>query len=105
MILPRCLITPYRETASKEHPAQPRKSIRRYIRPLCQLGATASKHRVPRFRKVASTLPVSASLAQVWLALRDSLEDIRQRAAGGAGDPGGQDKEQEGGPEKGRPAA
>ena len=46
-------------------------------------------------------LPVSGSLAQVWLALRDSLEDIRERAARGPRDSGGE----EGGPEKGLPAA
>ncbi|HZC61593.1 MAG TPA: Clp protease N-terminal domain-containing protein [Streptosporangiaceae bacterium] len=45
--------------------------------------------------------PGSAGLGQVWLALRDSLEDIRERAARGSGGPG----DQEGGPEKGRPAA
>ena len=43
--------------------------------------------------------PGSAGLGQVWLALRDSLEDIRAaRGPGGLGD-------QESGPEKGRPAA
>ena len=46
-------------------------------------------------------LPVSGSLAQVWLALRDSLEDIRERAARGPRDSGGE----EDGPEKGLPAA
>ena len=45
--------------------------------------------------------PGSAGLGQVWLALRDSLEDIRERAARGPRDSGGE----EGGPEKGRPAA
>ncbi len=45
--------------------------------------------------------PGSAGLGQVWLALRDSLEDIRERAARGSGGPG----DQESGPEKGRPAA
>ena len=45
--------------------------------------------------------PGSAGLAQVWLALRDSLEDIRERAARGSGDSGGE----ESGPEKGQPAA
>ena len=45
--------------------------------------------------------PGSAGLGQVWLALRDSLEDIREHAAGGSGDAG----DQESGPEKGRPAA
>jgi ATP-dependent Clp protease ATP-binding subunit ClpC len=62
---------------------------------------------------IPGDLPVSASLAQVWLALRDSLEDIRQHAAGGTARPGGPEKGQadppgkgeEGGPEKGRPAA
>ena len=46
-------------------------------------------------------LPVSGGLAQVWLALRDSLEDIRERAARGPRDSGGE----EDGPEKGLPAA
>ena len=46
---------------------------------------------------IAGGLPVSGSLAQVWLALRGSLEDIRERAAGGSGGPRGQ--------EEGRPAA
>ncbi len=32
---------------------------------------------------ITGDLPVSGSLAQVWLALRDSLEDIREHAAGG----------------------
>ncbi|MGH3070003.1 MAG: Clp protease N-terminal domain-containing protein [Streptosporangiaceae bacterium] len=45
--------------------------------------------------------PGSAGLGQVWLALRDSLEEIRERAAGGPGDSG----DEESGPEKGRPAA
>ena len=44
--------------------------------------------------------PGSAALARVWLALRDSLEDVRERAARGSQDPGG-----ESGPEKGQPAA
>ena len=50
---------------------------------------------------ITGDLPVSGSLAQVWLALRDSLEDIREHAARGSRDCGGG----EGGPEKGRPAA
>ncbi len=50
---------------------------------------------------IPGDLPVSGSLAQVWLALRDSLEDIREHAARGSRDFGGE----EGGPEKGRPAA
>ena len=45
--------------------------------------------------------PGSDGLGQVWLALRDSLEDIRERAARGSRDSGGG----ESGPEKGRPAA
>ena len=58
---------------------------------------------------ISGDLPVSGSLAQVWLALRDSLEDIREHAAGGSQGPvqqeGGPGKDQEGGPGKGRPAA
>ena len=45
--------------------------------------------------------PGSAALGQVWLALRDSLEDIRERGAAGPRDSG----DPESGPEKGRPAA
>jgi hypothetical protein len=45
--------------------------------------------------------PGSAGLGQVWLALRDSLEDIRERAARGSGGSG----DQESGPEQGQPAA
>lgn len=45
--------------------------------------------------------PASASLGQVWLAVRDSLEEIRERAAGRS-----RDAIDEGeGREKGRPAA
>ena len=59
---------------------------------------------------ITGDLPVSGSLAQVWLALRDSLEDIRERAAGDSRGPGRQQgsgpvEGQEGAPEKGRPAA
>ncbi len=59
---------------------------------------------------ITGDLPVSGSLAQVWLALRDSLEDIREHAAGGSRGPGRQQEGgtaqgQEGGTEKGRPAA
>ena len=60
--------------------------------------------RAPEPGIIPGDLPVSASLAQVWLALRDSLEDIRVAAAGGSDGPGEQEG-QEGGPEKGRPAA
>ena len=45
--------------------------------------------------------PGSAGLGQVWLALRDSLEDIRERAARGSGESGGE----ESGPQKDQPAA
>ena len=45
--------------------------------------------------------PGSAGLGQVWLAVRDGLEDIRERASRGSGGPG----DQESGPEKSRPAA
>ncbi len=45
--------------------------------------------------------PGSAGLGQVWLALRDSLEDIRERAARGSDDSG----DEESGPEQGQPAA
>jgi ATP-dependent Clp protease ATP-binding subunit ClpC len=50
---------------------------------------------------IPGALPAGAALSQVWLALRDSLEDIRERAADGSRDSGGE----ESGPEKGRPAA
>ncbi|HEY1702247.1 MAG TPA: Clp protease N-terminal domain-containing protein [Trebonia sp.] len=45
--------------------------------------------------------PGSAGLGQVWLALRDSLEGIREQAAGGPGESGSG----ESGPGQGRPAA
>jgi ATP-dependent Clp protease ATP-binding subunit ClpA len=63
---------------------------------------------------IPGALPAGAGLSQVWLALHDSLEDIREHAArsGGSGGPDqgaqektGQEKNQEAGPEKGRPAA
>jgi hypothetical protein len=47
---------------------------------------------------IPGALPAGAGLSQVWLALRDSLEDIREHAARGAGG-------EESGPEKGQPAA
>jgi ATP-dependent Clp protease ATP-binding subunit ClpA len=37
---------------------------------------------------ISGVLPAAASLSNVWLALRDSLEDIRQRAASPASSPG-----------------
>ena len=72
---------------------------------LARTAAEALGGRVPEPGSIPGDLPVSDSLAQVWLALRDSLEDIRERAAAGSG--GGQQEggPQEGGPEKGRPAA
>ena len=45
--------------------------------------------------------PGSDGLGQVWLALRDSLEDIRERAARGSRDSGGGESGGESGPEKG----
>ena len=75
------------------------------LQALAQAAADALGDQAPEPGTIPGDLPASASLAQVWLALRDGLEDIRQRAAGGSVDPGGQGKEQEGGPEKGRPAA
>jgi ATP-dependent Clp protease ATP-binding subunit ClpC len=77
---------------------------------LARAAAEALGDRVPEPGSIPGDLPTSDSLAQVWLALRDSLEDIRERAATGSG--GGQQEggpqegsPQEGGPEKGRPAA
>ena len=75
------------------------------LQALARAAADALGDQAPEPGTIPGDPPASASLAQVWLALRDSLEDIRQRAAGGSADPGGQPKEQEGGPEKGRPAA
>ncbi len=75
------------------------------LQALAQAAAEALGDQAPEPGTIAGDLPVSASLAQVWLALRDSLEDIRQRAAGGAAGASGPEKGQEGGPEKGRPAA
>jgi len=77
------------------------------LQALAQAAVDAVGDRASEPGTIAGDLPVSESLAQVWLALHDSLEDIRQRAAG-AGAPGDRDAEekgQEGGPEKGRPAA
>jgi ATP-dependent Clp protease ATP-binding subunit ClpC len=75
------------------------------LQALARAASDALGDQAPEPGTIPGDLPVSASLAQVWLALRDSLEDIRQRAAGGSVDPSGQEREQEGGPEKGRPAA
>jgi hypothetical protein len=75
------------------------------LRALAQAAVEALGGQAPEPGTIAGDLPVSASLAQVWLALRDSLEDIRQRAAGGSAGASGREEGQEGGPEKGRPAA
>jgi ATP-dependent Clp protease ATP-binding subunit ClpC len=82
---------------------------------LARAAAEALGDRVPEPGSIPGDLPTSDSLAQVWLALRDSLEDIRERAATGSGggpqegapQEGGPQEggPQEGGPEKGRPAA
>ena len=53
---------------------------------------------------IPGALPASDSLSQVWLALRDSLEDIREHAAGARGS-GGPEPGLESGPEQGQPAA
>jgi hypothetical protein len=50
---------------------------------------------------IPGALPAGAGLSQVWLALRDSLEDIREHAAGRSGESGGP----EGGQDKNQPAA
>jgi ATP-dependent Clp protease ATP-binding subunit ClpC len=81
------------------------------LQALARAAAEALGNQAPEPGTIPGDLPVSASLAQVWLALRESLEDIRQRAVGGAGDPGRQEEGQkegesgEGGPQQGRPAA
>ena len=53
---------------------------------------------------IPGALPAGAGLSQVWLTLRDSLEDIREHAAG-ARSPGGPEQGRESGPEQGQPAA
>jgi ATP-dependent Clp protease ATP-binding subunit ClpA len=75
------------------------------LQTLARAAVEALGDRVPEPSTIPGDVPVSDSLAQVWLALRDSLEDIRQRALGAASDPGRQEKGQEGGPEKDQPAA
>jgi ATP-dependent Clp protease ATP-binding subunit ClpC len=72
---------------------------------LARAAAEALGDRVPEPGSIPGDLPTSDSLAQVWLALRDSLEDIRERAATGSGGGPQEGGPQEGGPEKGRPAA
>jgi ATP-dependent Clp protease ATP-binding subunit ClpC len=78
------------------------------LQALARAAAEALGNQAPEPGTIPGDLPVSASLAQVWLALRESLEDIRQRAVGGAGrqEEGQKDGEGgEGGPQQGRPAA
>jgi ATP-dependent Clp protease ATP-binding subunit ClpA len=75
------------------------------LQALARAAVEALGDRVPEPGTIPGDVPDSDSLAQVWLVLRDSLEDIRQRAAGAASDPGGREKGEEGGPEKGQPAA
>jgi ATP-dependent Clp protease ATP-binding subunit ClpC len=78
------------------------------LQALAQAAVEALGDQAPEPGTIPGGLPVGGSLAQVWLALRDSLEDIRERAAGGSREPGdssAQEEGQEGGPEKGRPAA
>ena len=75
------------------------------LQALARAAVEALGDRVPEPGTIPGDLPLGDSLAQVWLALRDSLEDIRQRAAGAAGEAGRREKGQEGGPERGQPAA
>jgi hypothetical protein len=76
------------------------------LQALARAAVEALGDHVPEPGTIPGDVPVSDSLAQVWLALRDSLADIRERALGGRGDAGSQPEEGgEGGPEKGRPAA
>jgi ATP-dependent Clp protease ATP-binding subunit ClpA len=77
---------------------------------LAQAAVDALGDQVTEPGTIGGDLPVSGSLAQVWVALHDSLEDILKRAVRGSREPGGeppgdQEQGQEGGPEKGRPAA
>ena len=76
------------------------------LQALARAAADALGDQAPEPGTIPGDLPVSASLAQVWLALRQSLADIRERALGGPADASSQPAEgREGGPEKGRPAA
>ena len=79
------------------------------LQALAQAAVEALGDQAPEPGTIPGGLPVGGSLAQVWLALRDSLADIRERALGGPGDPASQQEEGgeggEGGPAKGRPAA
>ncbi len=62
------------------------------LQALAQAAFDAVGDRATEPGTIVGSLPVSGSLARVWLALRDSLEDIRERAAGGSGDPGREEK-------------
>jgi ATP-dependent Clp protease ATP-binding subunit ClpC len=75
------------------------------LQALAQAAVEALGDQAPEPGTIAGDLPVGGSLAQVWVALRDSLEDIRERAVGSSHESGGEDEGREGGPEKGRPAA
>jgi ATP-dependent Clp protease ATP-binding subunit ClpA len=78
------------------------------LQALARAAVEALGDRAPEPGTIPGDVPVSDSLAQVWLALRDSLEDIRERAlgaAGEAGEAGRREKDQEDGPGKGQPAA
>jgi ATP-dependent Clp protease ATP-binding subunit ClpA len=75
------------------------------LQALARAAVEALGDRVPEPGTIPGDVPASDSLAQVWLALRDSLEDIRQRALSAASESGRQEEGQEGGPEKDQPAA
>ena len=75
------------------------------LQALAQAALEALGDRVTEPGSISGDLPASASLAQVWLAVRDSLEDIRVAAAGGSPSPGRPQEGGEGESEKGRPAA
>jgi ATP-dependent Clp protease ATP-binding subunit ClpC len=75
------------------------------LQALARAAAEALGDQVPEPGSIPGDLPVSHSLAQVWLALRDSLEDIRERAAAGSAGSQPEGGRPEGGEEKGRPAA
>ena len=73
------------------------------LQALAQAAVEALGDRVTEPGSIPGDLAVSASLARVWLAMRDSLETSGWRRPGGSPGPGQQG--QEGSPEKGRPAA
>ncbi len=73
------------------------------LQALARAAVEAVGDQAPEPGTLAGDLPVSDSLAEVWLALRDSLEDIRQRAARASQHPGAGHQEEQGGPEKAGP--